>query len=35
MNIDRLWICQKINFQLEAFATVTIAILKKLLAEGR
>jgi hypothetical protein len=35
MNTDRLWICRKINFQLEPLATVTMAILKKLLAEGR
>jgi hypothetical protein len=35
VNTDRLWICQKINFQLEALATVTMVILKKWLAEGR
>jgi hypothetical protein len=35
VNTDRLWICRKINFQLEALATVTMAISKKLLAEGR
>jgi hypothetical protein len=35
MNMDRLWIRRKINFQLEALATVTMMILKKLLAEGR
>jgi uncharacterized protein YxjI len=35
VNMDRLWICRKINFQLEALATVTMAILKKWLAEGR
>jgi hypothetical protein len=29
VNTDRLWICQKINFQLEALATVTRMILKK------
>jgi hypothetical protein len=26
VNTDRLWICRKINFQLEALATVTMAI---------
>jgi hypothetical protein len=35
VSTDRLWICRKINFQLEALATVTMAILKKWLAEGR
>jgi hypothetical protein len=29
VNTDRLWICRKINFQLEALATVTMTILKK------
>jgi hypothetical protein len=33
MNTDRLWICQKIKFQLETLATVTMVILKKWLAE--
>jgi hypothetical protein len=35
VNTDRFWICLKTHFQLEALATVTIAILKKWLAEGR
>jgi hypothetical protein len=35
VNMDRLWICQKRNFQLEALATVTMTILKKCLAERR
>jgi hypothetical protein len=35
VNTDRLWICRKINFQLEARRTVTMTILKKLLAEER
>jgi hypothetical protein len=35
VNTDRLWICQKINFQLEALATVIMTILKKWLTEGR
>jgi hypothetical protein len=35
VNTDRLWICRKINIQLEALATVTMSILKKWLAEGR
>jgi hypothetical protein len=35
VNMDQLWICRKRKFQLKAFATVTIAILKKWLAERR
>jgi hypothetical protein len=35
VNTDRLWICRKINFQLETLATVTMMILKKWLAERR
>jgi hypothetical protein len=35
VNTDRFWICRKINFQLEAFVTVTMTILNKWLAEGR
>jgi hypothetical protein len=35
VNTARTWICRKINFQLEALATVTMTILKKWLAEGR
>jgi hypothetical protein len=27
--MDQLWICRKINFQLEASRTVTMTILKK------
>jgi hypothetical protein len=27
VNMDRLWICRKINFKLEALATVTMTIL--------
>jgi hypothetical protein len=30
MNTNRVWICQKINFQLKVFATVTMTILKKM-----
>jgi hypothetical protein len=33
VNADRLWIRRKINFQLEARRIVTMAILKKWLAE--
>jgi hypothetical protein len=35
VDTDRLWICQKINFQLEALTTVTMTILMKWLVEGR
>jgi hypothetical protein len=35
VNTDRILICRKINFQLEALATVTMTIFKKWLAEGR
>jgi hypothetical protein len=35
VNMDRLWICRKRKFQLEALAIVTMTILKKWLAERR
>jgi hypothetical protein len=35
LNTDLDWICQKIHFQLEIFATVIMMILKKWLEEEK
>jgi hypothetical protein len=35
VNTNQLWIGRKINFQLEALATVTMTILKKWLTEKK